>query len=181
MIVSRNEIHGVVRKAALGAGLSAGTADDLANATSWMEARGLGGLTLALDDIQNGGKQAQAYASICDRIAAGEGHVQSERAGQLLIGFAADGAAAYDLGFVIEWTTRQVEVGKHGYKQTGGGPTGPAMVRAGAQPKATPKLDEIVIERDVWTRANKMAAAYYVPATDASRLGGAGAGVNDND
>ena len=181
MIVSRNEVHGVVRKAALGAGLPGGTADDFANAASWVEARGLAGLPLALNGIQSNESGGQGYAAVFDRIAAGETPVQTEHANLLLVGFAAGAAVAYDLGFVIEWAGCRVDVGPNGYLLTGDDMNGPASVSAGTELPMTPKLAEIVVDANIWARANKMAAAYYVPATDASRLGGAGAGVNDND
>jgi hypothetical protein len=181
VIVSRNEVHGVVRKAALGARLPGGTADDLANAASWMEARGLAALALALDYIQRGNAANQNIATFFDRIAVGEQQVRIDQVDLLLVGFAADAAMAYDLGFAVEWTGARVEIGPEGASQTGVDFSGPATISACVAPAAMGKVDEIVIVDEVWARANAMAAAYYVPATDASRLGGAGAGVNDND
>ena len=181
MIVSRNEVHGVVRKAALGARLPGGTADDLANATSWMEARGLSALPLALDHIQGGTAANLNIATFFDRLAVGEDRLQIDRATLLLVGFAADAAQAYGRGFLIEWTGCRVEVGPDGFAQTGKNCDGRVAISECAPPPTTSKLEDVSVSDTDWSRANTMAAAYYVPATEESRLGGAGAGVNDND
>lgn len=181
MIVSRNEVHGVVRKAALGARLPGGTADDLANAASWMEAYGLSALPLAIDVIATGTAGNINIATFFDRIAADEKSVQVDGANLLVVGFAADAAGAYGMGFAIEWAGCRAQVGADGFVLSGDNANGRATISACDPPAATTKSAEISVRQDDWARANQLAAAYYVPATEASRLGGAGAGVNDND
>ncbi|MGB0853735.1 MAG: DUF3726 domain-containing protein [Pikeienuella sp.] len=181
MIVSRNEVHGVLRKAGLGAKVAAGTADDLANATSWMEARGVGAMASALDYLASGQAAQLNFATVFDRIATGESAVVVEAADTLLIGFAAGAAGAYGMTFSIEWDGAQAIVGADGYALDAAVAVGTAKVARGGHVAATPLLETIEIDDALWARANKMAAEYYVPATEASRLGGAGAGVNDND
>lgn len=181
MIVSRNEVHGVLRKAGLGAKLPAGVADDLANAASWMEGRSLPALADALDYIDNYDATRPDLATVFDLIATGQDAVDVEVATMLLIGFAAEAAGAYDMAFAINWRDGRALVGADGIAIEKQIKTGPAQVTQAGAPGATPPVAEIHVTDGVWKRANEMAAAYYVPATEASRLGGAGAGVNDND
>jgi len=44
-----------------------------------------------------------------------------------------------------------------------------------------PYLGAVAVADDLWQRASSHAAKTYVPATEASRLKGAGAGLTDND
>ena len=107
--------------------------------------------------------------------------MQAKGTNLLLVGFGADAARAYGMGFAIEWAECRAGVGPDGFVLSGNHATGQAVISRNDAPPATPRVDEIVVRKEDWARANQMAAAYYVPATDASRLGGAGAGVNDND
>ena len=187
MIVSRNEVHGTLRKAALGAKLPAGTADDLAHAASWMEAQGLPALAMAVSYIETGAAARLNLATVFDRILAGESTV-SVVANELLIGFAADAARHYDERFLIEWGLLRIAVAADGFEIVGGAEAarpGPdaaaAQVSRGPAPCVSPQADVIEVPDAVWTAANRLAAEFYVPASEASRLAGAGAGVNDND
>ncbi len=43
------------------------------------------------------------------------------------------------------------------------------------------KIEEIFVQKIAWERLQALARKSYVPASEASRLGGAGAGLTDND
>lgn len=46
---------------------------------------------------------------------------------------------------------------------------------------ARPEVSRGVVAPEIWQQVSNFAALTYVPETDASRLGGAGAGLSDND
>lgn len=45
----------------------------------------------------------------------------------------------------------------------------------------TPKASAVTVSAQLWAHLSDLAARTYVPASDASRLAGAGAGLTDND
>jgi hypothetical protein len=55
------------------------------------------------------------------------------------------------------------------------------VIRKQGYVSAKPMVGPVEIPTDVWSTLTQLAAMTHVPATDASRKSGAGAGLTDND
>lgn len=138
MMRSANEIAGLVLKAARGAGLDVGLAEDLARASGWLDESALNDLAARLGD-----DEARA-ALISANLALDE--VQASAAAEMPLDVIASGLAH----------------------------------ARGIGPEAKP-LGAREVGQPLWQALEIWAARTYVPATEASRLAGAGAGLTDND
>ena len=157
---SLNEIGGMIHKAARGAGIPLGLADDLAAAGAYHVASG-GAATEITEALQDDTGVAfrgpvAIDAVLCDGQ---EQHLSNVRTPRLLMAMIATRNVAVQADLRDDGVTLRV-----GPIQDTENPTGPVVI---------PDVDW-----DVWMT---LAAKTYVPATEASRLGGAGAGLNDND
>ena len=168
-IRSENEIAGMVAKAARGAGVPLGHAEDLGGSAKWLA----GALGPMLEAIENAAT-AQARQTHCAALG-GVAQASDIAAGQ------ADFAAVDD--FDVPAVVRALvmyNADLHGVTLRADG-----AARLG---EATEIRDDIAstigrydVEDAVWERLNSWAARTYVRATAASRLAGAGAGLTDND
>lgn len=163
MKLSMNEFADGVRKAAVGAGLPWGLADDLAAACLHVAAGGGDGAAAALAALEDGRLPREAPAAL-DRAACGE-TVRLPHRGQaeLAIGFARAAAREYGIGFLMEEDDAAL------------------TIRAGGAPPPPPALPRVIADDDDWRRIGALAARTYVPSTEESRARGAGAGLTDND
>lgn len=135
---SVNEIGGLVLKAARGAGLDLGLAEDLAAASAHLDEAGLDYLTGAIRDRD----RHSDLQSLCFAI-------DARRCGQ-----------AVDLPAAVV-------------------PLADALMAACSDKAAPPGPRNVA--NDLWAVLDDLAQATFVPATEASRLVGAGAGLDDND
>ncbi len=212
MSFALNEIEATAKRAASGAGLSWGMAEEAAKAARWLCAQGIdGAAVLAAVLEQNGGKAAAdlrpaslsgdwrtdggtlcplfAGASLSDcaaRLATGRITLQAVSHPAMLLPFAAAAASQLGKAVTLEWEGcaavtdgRSVSVSGDALLQAcvsgasaslGGSLDAPLSQAARATPGTA-----------AWESLNRFAHRTFAPATEASRLAGAGAGLSDND
>ncbi|UWQ93775.1 DUF3726 domain-containing protein (plasmid) [Rhodobacteraceae bacterium M382] len=209
MSFALNEVEATAKKATRGAAYTWGLAEEASKATRWLCAQGMDGCAalagllrktdratdmapVSLDGNWHGASGRLcaliAGASLSDcayRLPQGEIHMENVIAPQLLIPFAA--AAARQLGQPVTIGWGDVEIATDGSRlDVADMPTTAiaeiVTVRLGGQigqpvaqhSRATPDVND-------WTYLNELAGRTYAPATEESRLKGAGAGLSDND
>ena len=156
---SANEIEALVLKAARGGGLSLGLAEDLAMATAFLD---LDQLTIC--PCHKGGA-ATAIPTAFDLVAAGDGPqtVVAERA--TVDAYVA--SVEHHTGQTLVWDATS---------------TGAVFRRfEPSKPVARTIKGRRVIPAALTDHLPDMAAKTLVPETESSRIGGAGAGLTDND
>ncbi|WP_299948093.1 DUF3726 domain-containing protein [uncultured Ruegeria sp.] len=209
MSFSLNEVEATAKRAARGAGYTWGVAEDTAKATRWLCTQGLDGAVVlsrvlehgfaaSMEDHLPAGLQsdwtgnkdlcplmAGAMLSDCsDFLRSGPIRIREVAVPMLLLPFAAN--AARSLQAVITVTSGDFSAATDGVRLAlrnecpafadhvevalGDGLTDPCSL----QTRATP-------DPAAWKILNQFAHRTYAPATEASRLLGAGAGLSDND
>jgi len=186
MICSINEIRAVLRKAAMGSGFPAGLADAIAAAGVWLCAHGRDGLGAVLAAV-DGGYEAEVAVerdgatvtfagarvgrcgpSAFELIAAGDADeviIEDPDSPTLLEGMA--GVASTRTATFV--TTPTVD-GRFTVVCAAVGEASPFAIRT-----------VVAVDEEQFATASALAARILVPATDESRLSGAGAGLTDND
>jgi hypothetical protein len=205
MICSVNEIGGVLRKAAMGSGYPVGLADAMSAAGVWLCAHdldGVGAVLAALDtgfepalDVEHGSEAltitnasiGRCGVSVFELLAAGEVArvvLEDPDSLTLLVGMAGVAAAAGPRAFAFHPSEGELVVvdrsGLSGRLDLAAGQVEIELVESRSQP-ASGAHGGVSIDEQHWHRVSVLAARIYVPATDASRLSGAGAGLTDND
>lgn len=207
---SLNEIENTMRRAGIGAGLHIGLAQDVAAAGAWLVARkldGAGAVLAALGCEKDRAAAAETQAgrvvfpdgrcAICgpsaiDLVMAGETtetvRVCNADAPLLIAGLAGVAAQNHEKGFRLEFGVGPaVTITSDTTRIDGAGAAARCDVTISRQPvqphseAAMPAADGFVIDETVWRRLAQLAAKTYVPASEASRIKGAGAGLTDND
>jgi hypothetical protein len=216
MTFSLNEIEAMGKRAARGAGLPWGLAEEAGKAARWLTARGLPGPEeLAEILTRNDGKSYEELApvsvdgvwrapagrlcplvsgaALCDRaaeIAAGREIQFGPTAQPLLLAPFAAGAAkltgdAVELswaGVVMIFTAEDVSI--EGERAALAARSADSVSCRHAETTVTPSLAGApgrAVDAETWSRLNAFAHRTFAPATEASRLAGAGAGLTDND
>ncbi len=189
--VSISELTAMATKAARGAGFDWGMADEAARATCWLAARDLPG-TKALADLldQLDGKTLSEFAPV---IGGGE---WTARGGWLCP--VTTGAAMLDRAEVL--TASPLRLGPTlcpllvfpavAEVWPGGAIAEPCdltstrtdavSIKVGSGLPSTP-TSRAQVPQAIWDSLSTYANRTYAPATEASRLAGAGAGLSDND
>ena len=216
MTFSLNEIEAMGKRAARGAGLAWGLAEEAGKAARWLTARGLPGPEeLAEILTRNDGKSYDelapvsvggrwhapsgrlcplvAGAALCDRaaeIAAGRELELGPTAQPLLLAPNAAGVTeltgvAVELTWadaVMIFTPEGVSFDSTCEDLTARSADSVRCRRAGngvaTAPHGTPGR---AVDAETWSRLSAFAHRTFAPATEASRLAGAGAGLTDND
>ncbi|NNC80427.1 MAG: DUF3726 domain-containing protein [Acidimicrobiales bacterium] len=91
---------------------------------------------------------------------------------------------ADDGGYVIDWGEGRCYVTSGGIRVEGGLSVGPVAVmirRQAALPSEDERFDRVEVDDVTFSALATFAHRVYAPATEASRLAGAGAGTTDND
>lgn len=212
MSFALNEIEATAKRAARGAGLSWGMAEEAAKAARWLSSQGIdGAAVLAAVLEQNDGKAAAdlrpaslsgewqadggtlcpllAGASLSDcaaRLAEGRITLQAVSHPAMLLPFAA--AAAAQLGKVVtlEWEGcaavtdgRSVSISGDALLQASA--SGASASLGGSLAAPVEQATRATPDTAAWDSLNRFAHRTFAPATEASRLAGAGAGLSDND
>ena len=216
MAFSLNEIEATCKRAARGAGLPWGLAEEAGKAARWLTARGLPGAeelaeVLARNDGKSYGDLAPVSAdgvwrapagrlcpivtgaALCDRaaeIAAGtEIELGTVAHPLLLAAYAAAAAKLTHTAIELSWDGAAIVLTPDGLS-TDGDPAAlttrsadsvrcrRAENAAEASPTGTPGH---TVDAETWSRLSAFAHRTFAPATEASRLAGAGAGLTDND
>jgi hypothetical protein len=159
MTRSLNEISGLVGKAARGAGLPLGIAEDLAG---------------AVPSCCDGAKVVAALQALGRHLAAPA----------VLTALIAALDRVEALGETVVWTgdldpLLTALIRHRGTICWTGQGDGTALSRDVPAPVARPVPQDI--PADLWTNLEAMGARTYVPASDASRIAGAGTRLSDND
>lgn len=173
MMRALNEVGAIVHKAALGAGVPVGQADDLARTAVHMAGHGesLKPIVDALTEPQEAidvawggdrlvikaGHAAMTAPIVKDGFATGVRKVRLCRAGHLPLVI----AMLAEAGVTVQAEGTLIE--KTGF----------------AAPE--PVMGPVDVPAEIWNTFETLAAKTYVPATETSRAGGAGAGLTDND
>ncbi len=209
MIVSKSEIETTLRSAAVGSGWPFGLAEDIGRAAAWLVLHDLDGVGAALAAIEAGptapqpaertadgwllyGTQGPAAAiSALDLALSAEAEerirLKSCSHPLLLVGVAGSAAKAFECGFALGFGAgAEAGVLADGLQLKGDLPTGPCDVAITHQPPGrkrdcSAEVGLLNVEDAAWRAAKALAAKTYVPASEASRAHGAGAGLLDND
>jgi len=191
MDCSQNELTALLYKAAVGCGVPVGLAQDTASAIVWLAARGhdaIGPFLHALADTAPDDSPFACGQSAVDlALASPSTPVQLSAVAQpiLVIGFAGAAATTSGCRFAIEMANgASVVVDATSATITGDLTDGcdlTVCATGDAANIAPQHLGAVVVADDAWQQASIYAARTYVPATEASRLKGAGAGLTDND
>ena len=215
MSYALNEIEALSKKAARGAGLSWGMAEEAAQATRWLVSNGLPGPEVLADLLAqtDGADRGQlapvsldgtwrsssgvlcplavgaALSDCADRLRDGPIEMENVSHSLLVVPFVA--WAALHLGANLSLNWRGASIGTDGCAAWVDDPEqemGEASPRALTCVRTTEKAEATTtpalrgtVGPDVWKCLNAFAHRTYAPATEASRLLGAGAGVSDND
>ena len=178
MMRALNEIGGMVLKAGRGAGVPLGHCEDLSRAAIYLAAtdaaafdcvpRSLVGPFPAADVLITGdtavvqnARAVMAGPVAVDCLRAGLATVRLEQIDEPMVIFAL--CAAMGVG-----VTHRFDAGD-------------LILAPDATTPAPAPVGPVTIAQAAWDVLNDLAARTYVPATEASRLAGAGAGLTDND
>lgn len=173
MKCSHNELASLIKKAAMGQGFPEGLAKELAFAVLCLPDKMA---ETALDGLlsKNGWCVAENGPALFDRafmaLSSGQAELYEETlenidCPKLLEGMAR--AAAFNYGLATEIQTKGDVTKTH--------------MRLNEIPMPSPHSGAIEVPNDIYHALNGLAEKTYVPATAASRLKGAGAGLTDND
>jgi hypothetical protein len=190
MTMSLNEVEAMARKAARGAGFEWGLAEDAGKATRWLCAHGQDGVAVAVAVFTNGAAAESTLAcgaALSDRAA-------DLRDGSIELQNLADPLFLMPFAAMAAQTLRAtVEVECDGCRAL---TDGKSLTLIGDFPEIASALsirlaDSVLgAERassrarpnpSDWAELETLAKRTYAPATDESRLKGAGAGLSDND
>lgn len=193
MNLSQNEFRSLVKRAAVGVDLPAGLADDVADGAAWLMRRGLDGAEAALAGLSplagttapqtSEASAARVAASAMDRLLAGDADeivLGALDAPLLAVGVAFSRAEAASVGVEIIAGAGEAAVDLRQPPQTGVRLTLRRAARAEAD------LDDgralrFIVSAEAHARLQRLAGLALVPATAASRMLGAGAGLQDAD
>ncbi len=207
---SLNEIEVLLRKAATGAGYPYGVAEDIGQAGAWLCAQGQDGVAACLAGIDTGPDAppptlrntgtlsfVDAHIAHCGPSAfdfllsndtAGEVRLANADAPLLLVGLAGAAAEAWETDFALQYSHGcTVRVGPSGLDMSAPPPVAGIDViltrteKIDAPSDRKSPSDGIDVDEVLWAKALALAARTYVPASEASRARGAGAGEIDND
>ena len=188
MTYSLNEVSAMAKKAARGAGFSWGMAEDAAMATRWLCARGLRGCDalagrLSISDL-DGACSVHIGCKIMDLQQCPDDCVMSGVAWPiLLLPFVAQTLNGGSV--TLRWGNAEATTDGRNLSASGSdliceGPFDVSLVRGEichsghTATRAHPSPDS-------WAVLESLAHRTYAPATEESRLSGAGAGLSDND
>jgi hypothetical protein len=217
MLCSLNEIESQIKKAARGAGLSWGLAEEAGRAARWLEAHGLRSTpsfaallereicrSLEVSATTDGGEHWRASGVLCPIVA---GAALADRAAEiaggkvvtmgpiarplLLAPFAAAVADAAGVGIALAWPAALLVFERAGARLEATREALNSMSAsqvscrraAGDAPgrRLAVEIKSVPVDDAIWSRLDAIAHRTYVPASEASRLKGAGAGLLDLD
>lgn len=211
MTYSLNEIEAHAKKAARGGGYDWGVAEEAGKAVRWLASHGLPGPAVFAAHLDTqahdgppqslDGDWSSATGALCpliagvtlndcaDLLTAAHGQTMKNVTQPLLVvPFAAWAALHIKAQLSVVWnsvraTTNGYDLHVEGSEVDLSTPRTDALecfVAKGRHTLTAPDLRGS-INPDVWAKLNTFAQRTYAPATEASRLLGAGAGVSDND
>jgi len=206
MNLSLNEVESGIRKAALGAGLPLGLAEDTGRAVAFLHGAGFDGISAALACFSEGFTPAVAFrengqarfemghpigraVAALDLVAAGQVQ-QAELIAfsqpLLVAGLAMVASVDQDAGLSLTFAKgAKAQILAQGIAIEGVIPNEPGTIvvaRTNAPTRIPVRQAHIQnVSAGLWDQIQRLAACTYVPSSAQSRLSGAGAGVTDND
>lgn len=211
MTYSLNEIEAHAKKAARGGGYDWGVAEEIGKAVRWLTSHGLPGAEVLAEHLSlqahDGppqtldGDWSSATGALCpltagitlndcaDRLtAAHEQTMNNVTQPLLIVPFVAWAALHIKAQLTVTWnnvraTTNGYDLHIEGSEDDLKEPQSDALkcsIAQGNQALVAPAFRGAV-STEVWAKLNTFAHRTYAPATEASRLLGAGAGVSEND
>ena len=211
MIVSLNEVEGLVLKACRGAGTSWGIAEDAAQAARWLATRNIDWDRSLLEVLRHQPTLSRPtlVGSALEPVRSGllcplhVGAAVSDLAGlhpRLAIGPALEPIWLLPFAYrharpsrqvVVSWTDGSARLAPDSdacdsliaVRHLIPQPMTVTVVEAAAWATASPapSAKGVTVDPEVWRALDSLAAKTYVPASLQSRLAGAGAGLSDND
>jgi hypothetical protein len=191
MIPSLSEVQATSRKATRGAGLSWGLADEAGRATTFLWHCGFDALSALSNLLQAhvaGCSPAHCPLSIgtalCDSPPTLPMSISDVQSPVLLLSFIADLAKITNTSYRLSFADCQYSATPHGIYCAGNTPQQCATVHLqsgdpiGEMLRAAPRR---IANPQAWSVLTQFESRTYAPATAASRLAGAGAGLSDND
>ncbi|MCK0196244.1 DUF3726 domain-containing protein [Ancylobacter sp. 6x-1] len=192
--LSLNEVELQAAKAARGAGLSWGAAEDVGRAARWLARYGLDwapALLALLDDPDAG----SFVARICRLVDEGEMRGPAILSGRPLWMAALLAADIPPEGWQLDWQSAAQQraslhlgpldtLSRSGTPLPSGWTEGQAVtISTGGEPLAVrlPPASRSVVAHGAWVAIGELARKTYVPASARSRASGAGASLTDND
>jgi hypothetical protein len=186
MTPSLSEITATGRKAAKGAGYSWGMADEAGRATAWLWAHGIDSITALADLLDQGSPETcpiHIGTAVCDAPPTQTIYFERVHSPILLLSFAAElgkitkSTVKMTIDDGVYYATPDKMFVEHDH-QTGS----VTLTRYSDEPSGTPLTRHPRRAAPVaWDRLGVWEHKTYAPATEASRLAGAGAGLSDND
>ncbi len=190
--LSYNEILNTARKAASGAGLPFGVAEEMGLAAVWLSRRGLDGVRVVIDAVNGPGRaQVLKGLSTIDLLQAHEDppvrNIDAGLCALLIVGLAGAAETATGVRFCVRTDRIAMPLGEADAARLRLLQETPVITlerlagipadRAGYAPAPRPPATDL----ETFNAASLLAAKTYVPASESSRLTGAGAGTSDND
>ncbi|MDG1410355.1 MAG: DUF3726 domain-containing protein [Acidimicrobiales bacterium] len=204
VICSINETGAILRKAAVGSGFPIGLADVISAAGVWLCVRDLDGIGAVLEVLDAGyptsvaarrngalitvshARTGRSGVSLIELLIAGEVErviIENSDSIMLLAGMA--GVAATNSGVAFAFTIDGESIIIDSRRIEASGLSGSSRVEIEiTEPRLQPfqpLRSALVVDEEQWESISGLAARIYVPATEESRLSGAGAGLTDND
>lgn len=187
MIPSLSEIIATGRKAAKGAGYSWGQADEVGRATAWLWEHGIDSITPLAELLDYGTPKTcpiRMGTQLCDAPQLSMQSAEKVQSPILLLFFTGElgkitnSTVKLTIGEAIYFTTPEaIFIAQSGTEGAititcnAGVPNGLQLSR---QPRRT-------VPKETWSRLEHWEHKTYAPASEKSRLAGAGAGLSDND
>ncbi|MEJ6708093.1 MAG: DUF3726 domain-containing protein [Amylibacter sp.] len=187
MIPSLSEVTATGRKAAKGAGYSWGLADEAGRTTAWLWEHGIDGITALADLLDAGSPETCPIyigTGLCDAPSSDPVTFENVHSPILLLSFAAELSKitkdSYQLTFAegVFSTTPEAMFCACPATNTQASITLRRDPVSGEQLGPVPRREA---PAQAWARLGAWEHKTYAPATEASRLAGAGADLSDND
>ena len=192
MSFSLNEYEALCKKAARGSGMHWGQSEEVGKAARFLGTYGLDDGPLVLRAIETFGPQNALWLgpALCDEGYAFEEPlvIKSIEAQALILPFLHMMIIDQNVSLSITWDRFDAILSSAGIYcilRDGLYQSGPLDISIskfyGSQHDVPCMQSRVNIPQDIFDRLNSLAHKTYAPATEASRLAGAGAGLNDND
>ena len=174
---SLNEISGMVHKAARGAGLPLGHAEDLAKVAGYLAATDPVAMTCLVDVLA--GPFDPPYFELDSELRIGAAN--AAMVAPLVVDALRSGIAAIVISEVKLPAIIFASCALNGLAVAHRFEGDQLALTACAPESAVPPAKATTVSQEIWSKLDAYACRTYVPASEASRVGGAGAGLNDND
>lgn len=187
MIPSLSEVTATGRKAAKGAGYSWGLADEAGRATAWLWQHGIDGITALADVLDAGSPETCPIyigTGLCDAPPEKTVAFEGVHSPILLLSFAAELSKITQRSYQLTFAKAVFSTSPDAMYCTNSATVTQATARFSCDPVSGEQLVPVPRRQapaQAWARLGAWEHKTYAPASEASRLAGAGAGLSDND